>query len=192
VGFPHATPSPGNYSEWQRQNKSFGGMAAMRFVLGSLTLDGPPEQATGQAVTADFFDVLGVRPALGRLLSVEEDRTAWQVVMISYGLGQRRYQGDPGIIGRTIVLNDAKYSVIAVFPRDFVFQSRSTDYWVPATLSPAELANRDAHYLNVVARLKPGVSVRQAREDMHSVAVRLQEQGRFDKRSDVVVIPLRE
>jgi len=64
VGFPRATPAPGNYSDWKRQNRVFSGMAAMRFVQGSLTADGPPEQVGGQAATPDFFSVLGVEPAM--------------------------------------------------------------------------------------------------------------------------------
>ena len=192
VGFPRATPAPGNYSDWKRQNRVFSGMAAMRFVQGSLTADGPPEQVGGQAATPDFFSVLGVEPAMGRLFTEAEDRAAAQVVVISYGLWQRRYQGDAGIVGRTIPLNGAKFTVIGVLPRQFVFQSRMTDYWVPASLTPAALANRDAHFLNVVARLRPGVTMAQAREDLHGIARRLQQQGLFDKRSDVIVVPLRE
>ena len=192
VGFPHATPAPGNYSDWKRQNRSFSGIAAMRYVMGSLITDGPPEQVGGQAVTPDFFGVLGVQPEMGRLFTEDDDRIGAQVVVIGYGLWQRRYQSDPGIVGRTIPLNGAKFTVIGVLPRDFVFQSRMTDYWVPTSFTPAMLANRDAHYLNVVARLKPGVTIEQARDDMHALARRLQEQGVFDKRSDIVVIPLRE
>jgi len=97
--------------------------------------------------------------------------------VISYGLWQRRYQGGAGIVGRTIPLNGAKFTVIGVLPRQFVFQSRMTDYWVPASLTPAALANRDAHFLNVVARLRPGVTMAQAREDLHAIARRLHSRG---------------
>src|ERR1019366_1863461 len=148
-------------------NRVFSGMAAMRYVTGSLTADGPPEQAGGQAFTPDFFPVLGVDPAMGRLFTEEEDRTAAQVVIVSHNLWKRRYQGDPHVIGRTIPLNDAKFSVIGVLPEAFMFQSRMTDYWVPASFTPAMLANRDAHFLNLVARLKPGVTMTQARGALH-------------------------
>ena len=193
VGFPRATPAPGNYSDWKRQNQVFSGMAATRYVNGSLTTDGPPEQVGGQAVTPEFFGVLGVHPAMGRLFNEEEDRAGAQVVLISHGLWQRRYQGDTAILGRTIPLNGAKFTVIGVLPREFIFQSRLfSDYWVPASFTPALLANRDPHFLNVVARLKPGVTIAQAREDMHAIARRMQDQGLYDKRAGVVVTPLRE
>jgi putative ABC transport system permease protein len=192
VGFPRATPTPGDYSDWKRQNRVFEGMGAMRFTTSSLTLDGSPEQVLGQAVTPDFFSVLGVQPVIGRVFSVDEDRSGAQVMVISYGLWQRRYQGDPAIVGRTIPMNGAKFTVTGVMPRGFVFQADQTDYWVPANLTPAQLANRAAHYLNVVARLKPGATIARAREDVHAIVRRLQDQGLFDKRSDVLVIPLRE
>ncbi len=114
------------------------------------------------------------------------------MALISYSLWQRRYLADRSIVGRNIPLNGANFTVIGVLPRDFTFQNRAADYWVPANLTPAMLANRDAHILNVVARLSPGVTVAQARSDLHAIAHHLQEQGSFDKRSDIVVIPLRE
>ncbi|HLJ46224.1 MAG TPA: ABC transporter permease [Bryobacteraceae bacterium] len=192
VGYPRATPSPGDYSEWKRQNRVFSGMAAMRVVAGDLGTDGPPEQVMGQAVTPDFFPVLGVQPLIGRVFTDAEDRQAARVAIISYSLWQRRYAGDPNIVGREIPLGGANFSVIGVLPRNFVFQSRTSDYWVPANLTPAMLSNHEVHFLNVVARLKPGVTMTQARENLHAVAHRLQEQGLFDKRSDVLVTPLRE
>jgi putative ABC transport system permease protein len=192
VGFPRATPTPGEFSDWRRLNRVFSGMAAMRVTGGSLTTDGPPEQVGGQAVTPDFFDVLGVHPLIGRVFTEEEDRTAARVAIISHELWKRRYQGDPGIVGRTIPLNGAKFAVIGVLPREFVFQNRMSDYWVPASLTPEMLADHNAHFLNVVARLRAGVTRAQASQDLHAIARRLQEQGLFDKRSDVIVVPLRE
>ena len=86
----------------------------MQYVSASLTLDGPPEQVAGQAVTPDFFTVLGVQPALGRVFTEDEDRSGARVVAIGYALWQRRYQGDPAIIGRTIPLNGATFTVTGV------------------------------------------------------------------------------
>ncbi|MBV8457813.1 MAG: ABC transporter permease [Acetobacteraceae bacterium] len=192
VGFPRATPTPGDFSDWKRLNRVFSGMAAMRVTGGSLTTDGPPEQVGGQAVTPDFFDVLGVHPLIGRVFTEEEDRTAARVAIISHELWKRRYQGNPGIVGRTIPLNGAQFAVIGVLPREFVFQNRMSDYWVPASLTPETLANHNAHFLNVVARLRTGVTMAQGSQDLHAIARRLQEQGLFDKRSDVIVVPLRE
>ncbi len=144
VGYPRATVTPGDYSEWKRQNRVLSGMAAMRVVAGNLTTDGPPEQVTGQAVTQNFFPVLGVQPLIGRTLTEDEDRAGARVALISYSLWQRRYLADRRIVGRNIPINGANFTVIGVLPRDFTFQNRAADYWAPANLTPAMLSNRDA------------------------------------------------
>lgn len=136
VGYPRATPTAGDYSDWKRQNRMFESMAAMLYTSSSLTLDGPPEQVSGQAVTPDFFNVLGVQPAIGRVFSEDEDRTGARVMIISYGLWQHRYQGDPAIVGRTIPMNGVRFTVTGVMPQGFVFQATQTDYWAPASLTP--------------------------------------------------------
>lgn len=121
----------------------------------------------------NFFDVLGTRPILGRTFTEEEDRAEPNLAIISYGLWQRRYAGDPGVVNRPMVMNGIKYTVLGVMPRDFVFRDREIDYWSPAHFAPAEMAARGSHYLNVVARLKPGVSMARAREQMTAIARRL-------------------
>src|SRR4029453_78722 len=131
AGFPRNTPSPGNYYDWRRMARTFADIAATRGALGSLTGDGLPEQLIGRATTANFFSVLGVRPQLGRTFTEAEDRDGAQVVVISHGLWQRRYGGDPAIVGRTIVMNDIRYEVIGVAPRSFAFRNRDIDYWIP-------------------------------------------------------------
>src|SRR5579883_117204 len=134
VGYPRATVTPGDYSEWKRRNRVFSDMAAMRVVAGNLTTDGPPEQVTGQAVTRNFFPVLGVQPLIGRTFTEDEDRAGARVALISYSLWQRRYFADRTIVGRNIPLNGANFTVIGVLPREFTFQNRAADYWVPANL----------------------------------------------------------
>src|SRR5579871_99072 len=122
IGFPNNTPAPANYFDWKEQNHVFTDLAAVRYRGSSITGDGPPEQVKGQAVTSNFFSVLGVTPLVGRTFSADEDRDGAQVVVISYGLWQRRYSGDPARINQPIYLNGAKYTVIGVMPRDFVFR----------------------------------------------------------------------
>ena len=117
-----------------------------------------------------------VRPQRGRTFTEDEDRTNAQVVVISHGLWQRRYGGDPSIVGRTVLMNDNQYEVIGVMPRSFVFRNREIDYWVPIRLTPAQAADRGSHYLNVVGRLKPGVTLEAMRDDMHAVTRPMQEQ----------------
>ena len=127
VGFPKNTPAPGNYNEWRIRNRSFVDMAATRGgTNGSLTLDGPPEQVQGRAVTVNFFDVLGVAPALGRSFSSGDARGA-DVVIISNALWRRRYASDPAIVGRTIVMNDVRHEVVGVAPKSFVFRDRGSE-----------------------------------------------------------------
>src|SRR6266496_1862369 len=131
AGFPRNTPAPGNYTDWARLNRSFAGIAATRGVSANITGAGVPEQIVGRAVTPNFFSVLGVKPAIGRTFTDEEDRATAQVVVISYGLWQRRYGGDSTIVGTTILMNGSRYEVIGVMPREFVFRSRDMDYWIP-------------------------------------------------------------
>jgi putative ABC transport system permease protein len=193
IGFPRNTPAPANYADWARLNRSFSGVAATRGASASLTGDGVPEQLIGRAVTPNFFPVLGVRPALGRTFTEEEDRARAQVVVISYGLWQRRYGGDPAIVGRGIAMNGTRYDVIGVMPRWFVFRNRDVDYWVPIAFTPQQAAARTSHYLNVVARLAPGVAIDAARDDMRRVDETLQRLYPDANRSlQSVVVPMRD
>jgi putative ABC transport system permease protein len=191
ASFPKNTPAPGNYTEWKRQNTVFTDIAATRGSRANLTADGPPEQVLGRDVTANFFDVLGTPPVIGRAFTEEEDRTNPYLVVLSYGLWQRRYAGDPDVVNRTTLMNGVQYKILGVMGRDFVFRDREIDYWTPAHFSPAELADHGSHYLNVVARLKPGVSVERARQELSVIGKRLEAQ--FPNGPvGVVVVPLRE
>jgi predicted permease len=198
AGFPKNTPSPANYLDWRAMNRSFTDIAAAGFTVASLTADGAPEGVLGRRVTSNFFPLLGVQPQLGRTFTAEDDATGARVVVISHGLWQRRYGGDLGIVGRTIVMSldrvgDVTYEVIGVAPPSFVFLSREVDYWVPMQFSPEEAATRGNHYLLVVARLKPDVSVDAARADMNTIAGRLGEQYPESNRGiGIVVVPIRD
>jgi putative ABC transport system permease protein len=175
-GFPHNTPAPGNYADWARLNRSFTGVAATRSASANLTGDGVPEQVVGRAVTPNFFAVLGTAPIAGRTFSEEEARTAAQVVVIGYGLWQRRFGADRSAIGQTVLMSGSRYEVIGVMPRGFVFRNRDVEYWVPIGLSPQAAAARNNHFLNVVARLAPGVSIEAAAGDMRRIDAILQKE----------------
>jgi predicted permease len=193
ASFPKNTPAPGNFFEWKAQNRVFTDMAATRGAVANLTADGPPEQVLGRRVTANFFEVLGAPPVIGRAFTNEEDRTNPNLVLISYGLWQRRYSGDPNVVNRSILMNGIKHTILGVMPRDFVFRNRGMDYWAPINFNPAELVNHGSHFLNVVARLKPGVTLEQARDEMNCIARRLQVQyPRENDKVGAVVVPLRE
>jgi putative ABC transport system permease protein len=199
AGFPFNTPAPANYHDWRAMNRSFTDMAATAFGFANLTGDGTPEVVLGRRVTANFFDVLGVRPALGRTFTPSDDTSGARIVVISHALWQRRYGGDPGIVGRTITMSvervgDVKHEVIGVAPPSFVFLSRDIDYWVPMQFSAEEAATRGNHYLNVVARLKPGATLDAADSDMNSIAKRLSEQYPETNRDfgAINIVPIRE
>ena len=193
AGFPRNTPAPGNYNDWRAMNRSFTDMAATGFTFANLTGDGPPEVVPGRRVTANFFSVLGVQPVLGRTFSAADDTGGARIVVISHALWQRRYGGDPGIVGRTMSMSDVTHEVVGVAPPSFVFISREIDYWVPMQFSPEEAATRRSHYLNVVARLKPGVSMEAAGSDMRAIARRLSEQHAETNRDlGAVVVSMRE
>ncbi len=173
MGFARNTPAPGNYNDWVQMNQSFSAMAATRGAAANLTSDGSPEALVGRRVTPNFFAVLGVQPAIGRTFSEEENKASAPVVLISYGLWERRYGGDRAILGRTLLMNDNKYEVIGVMPRSFVFRNRNIDYWTPISFPPAVAVDHGSHYLNVVARLKSGVTAEAADADMKRVAEEL-------------------
>ncbi len=203
AGLPGGTPAPGNYRDWRTMNRSFTDMAATGFVFANLTGDGGPELVIGRRVTANFFSVLGVQPVAGRTFTEADDLPGQRVVVISHALWQRRYGGDPGIVGRTISMSgqgsggaamDVTHEVVGVAPASFVFLNREDDYWVPMQFSPEEAAGRSNHFLNVVARLKPGVSVDAANSDIGTIAKRLSEQYPETNRDfgSAVVVRMRE
>jgi predicted permease len=193
ASFPKNTPSPGNYFAWKAQNSVFIDMAATRGAVANLTADGPPEQVIGRRVTANFFDALGVHPIVGRAFTDEEDRTNPNLAVLSWSLWQRRYAGDPHAVNLSILMNGIKYTILGVMPRDFVFRNREDDFWTPAHFAPDEAADHGSHFLNVVARLKPGVTLERAREEMNAIARRLQMQFPRDNfKIGAVVTPLRE
>lgn len=193
IGFPDNTPAPANYVDWKAQNTVFTDMAARQGSTLSLTGDGSPEQLYGQRVTPNFFDVLGVQPVIGRVFTAEEDKAKEQVVLLSYGLWQRRYGGDRFIVGRALLLNNVQTRVLGVMPKGFFFRERNGDYWMPLYFTPERWAQRGNHFLNVVARLKPGVTQKQAQAEMDAIAFRLQKQyPETNAKVGATVVPMQE
>jgi predicted permease len=191
MGFPLAPLAPANFVDWKRRNHVFEEMAALRGDLYALTGNGTPEQLEGSPVTANLFPLLGVSPILGRNFSAEEDRPGGaRVVLISYGLWQRRFGGDVSIVGREIWLSNQKYQVIGVMPRGITFPEKS-QIWLPLALGPRQWALRDDHYLRVFARLKPGVTLTQAQREMAGLAAQLaQEYPKTNTNLGAVVVSL--
>ena len=196
AGFPRNTPAPANYVDWKTQTQSFEDMAASVEWTFNLTGDGDPERVAAYNVTANFFPLLGVQPALGRVIAAEDERPgAPAVAVLSHALWQTRYGGDPQIINRDIQLDGEKFTVIGVMPQGFQFFESDVRLWVPLGLTAQQSANRGAHYLKVVARLKPGVTLDQAQADLSAVMARVTKdhpEETFDGKLGAFAVPLRE
>jgi len=194
AGFPRNTPAPANYMDWKQQNTVFEDMAALRQREFSLTGDGEPQQVDAYAVSYNFFQLVGVKPILGRSFAPDDDAPgASKVTVIGYPLWKSRYGGDRGIIGRDVLLDGAKSTVIGVMPPGFQFFESEIQLWVPIALTPQDLANRGSHYLTVVARLKPGITVESARADMATIMDRIvRDYPDYAANMGSVVVPLTE
>ncbi len=175
-GLKYSPAAMGNYVEWRDQNHVFQEMGALEQWQFRLTGDGRPEEVMGSYVTAGLFHVLGAKPLLGRTFAQGEDLPgAPKTVVLSYGLWQRRCAGNTDIVGTRIRINEEPYMVIGVMADGFRFPSSDTGLWAPlgALLPVEEWTNKGRHNLMTVARLAPGVTVRQADDDIRSIAARL-------------------
>jgi putative ABC transport system permease protein len=163
--------SPAAYRELQSQNSVFTDIAAWgnNTWPANLTGDREPEKLDGFQVSANFFQVLGVAPAQGRTFVAEEDRPGNNhVVVISHDLWQRQFGGDPGMIGRSTLLNGAPYEVVGVMPADFSFLLK-TDVWTTLDLTAGAASDRNNKYLQWMGRRKPGVSTAQASAEVDDI-----------------------
>jgi putative ABC transport system permease protein len=162
-----------NFLDWKNQSTSFRGLAAMGGGGHTLTGIGEPVQLRGTRVSASYFDVFGIRSALGRTFARDEDEPGKErVVVLSNRLWQSRFGSDKGIIGRTIGLSGIPHVVIGVLPADSSADRGFADIWIPLAFQPDE-RTRDFHWLRVVGRLKPGVSIEQARAEMRGIGDRI-------------------
>jgi len=151
---------------WREQNSVFDNISAYDFGGSGMNLTGGsyPEQVKGIRVTADYFQLFGAQTVLGRPFTTEEDRPhGGHVVVLSYGLWQRRYGGDKQIVGKTISLGGESYAVTGVVGRDFVTDPPA-DLWLPFQFDPN--SNDQAHYFLAAGRLKPGVTLKQANSQL--------------------------
>jgi predicted permease len=196
LGFPKNTPSPPNFIDWQRQNTVFTGMAAMSERSFNLTGVGEPERLDGRRVSANLFDLLGVPALLGRTFVPDDDRPGARVVLLSHSLWQRRFGSDSRVIGRTVTLNGESYTVIGVTPRSVhlpAYGNWQDKLWVPIAFTNEELRERGSHFLDVIARIKTGVTLKQAQAEMETIAARLAKQyPRSNTRLGATVTPLHE
>src|SRR5499426_88690 len=168
--------SPADFADLRRQQKVFAGLAAFRLSNSNLTGVGEPERVQNSEVTAEFLQLLGGEPALGRAFLPEEEQAGGgQVAALGYGLWQRRFGGDPRIVGATISLDEKAYTVIGVMPEGFDFP-KGVDLWTPLALGNEAWNERREQSLQVVARLKAGVKLGQVNAEVETLAARLAEQ----------------
>src|SRR5947209_7173434 len=179
LGFPKNTPSPANFVDWQQQSTVFQGMAAFAEKSFNLTGVGEPERLEGRRVSANLFDLLGVKPIIGRNFVPEEDKPGTKVALLNESLWKRRFGSDPGVIGRPLALNGESYTVIGVLPNSVRLPSYGNwrdQVWVPLAFPADEAASRGNHFLQVIGRMKAGVMLEQARAEMATIMARLAQQ----------------
>jgi putative ABC transport system permease protein len=163
-----------NYLAWKEQSRSFeavGGNFGFTMNLGSSEDGAPAERIEGMRFTASMWDVLGVRPIRGRLFTPDEDRNGSPapVAVLSYNFWQRRFAGDPQIVGKTMRLDGVETDIIGVMPDGFDFASADTDIWAPAGFTPQQLTSA-ASFIQVSARLRTGVTIEQAQAEMTALS----------------------
>lgn len=189
--------APGNFLDFRAQNHAFTDLAAYFGPHFNLTGNGQPRHLSGVATTPSLFPILGVRPALGRIFLSDEDRySSPHVVLLSHHLWSAEFHADPHIVGKNISLNGDPYYVVGVLPRGFTgLGGDEADVWIPLQqqVRPDRMLARDQHYLSVVGRLLPGITIDQARVDMNRIATQLRAQyPSSDNGAGAVVMPLQQ
>lgn len=167
-GFLHNAVTPGTYKDAKARSNTFEDVAAIDTHADNLvTQNGTPEGVISGEVTQNLFPMLGVCPLLGRTFSAQEDMPGNnRVLILSYPLWIRRFAADPDIVGKTTHLSDVAYTVVGVMPRGFAFPSHEVDLWRPRGFTAEDLGRHGEHYLQVVARLRSGISLETANADM--------------------------
>ncbi len=175
-GFARAPISYLNFLDWQRATRTFSSMALYRNEPYNLTGTGEAELVGGSMISADFFPTLGVTPVLGRNFRADDDRAgAAPVVMLGGGLWKRKFGSSPDVIGKSIVLNGASYTIVGVVPPSFNFYGSERDLYTPAGqwTDPSFLDRRIEVSAHAIARLKPGVTLAQAKAEMDAISENL-------------------
>ena len=174
-----------DFLEYRNQATSFSGLAAEDMLSAAVDAENQSDVIWGQVVSANYFDVLQVKPILGRSFLPDEDKTpgANAVVVLGHSFWQRRLGGDPNIVGKTVQLNNRAYQVIGVTPEYFAGTkfALALDFWTPMSMAEdlrrdaGLLAERGSHWMNIIGRLKPGVSMEQASAEFDTIAARLNQ-----------------
>ena len=184
-GSPSDELSYPDFLDYKNQSSSFADLSAEDLVQAAIDAENQNDVIWGQAVSANYFDVLQVKPMMGRGFLPDEDKTVGvgAVVVLGHSFWQRQMASDPNVVGKTVRLNNRSYEVIGVAPDYFVGTKfgLAMDFWVPISMveelqrNPEILASRDSHWVNVIGRLKPGVSIEKASAEMSAIASRLNQ-----------------
>ncbi|MGO9316517.1 MAG: ADOP family duplicated permease [Terracidiphilus sp.] len=179
--FPFIDSAPGVFAEWKKQSRSFADLAICGFAGYNLSGSGEqlPENVRAASFSWNLLPTLGVRPALGRNFTADDDRpSANPTVLLSWGLWKRRFGGDPSIINQTILLDTKPYTVIGVMPASFAYPEAAIQLWTPVYFKePVDYMKMiDSHDFRVIGRLKPGVTKAQAVAELSLITRRLHDQ----------------
>ena len=178
-GANRASVAPLDFLDYRNQNKTFEQFAASASINlpMNLTGSGEPERLTASAITGNYFDTFGVRPALGRGFSLENEKPGQDhVTVLSHAFWQTRFGGDPNIVNKTIILDGKAYEVLGVMPAEVVLP-QPAELWVPLNFDGnPEMKMRKAHFLRPIGRLKEGVTLAQAQADTDLIAAQLEQQ----------------
>jgi len=192
-GFRKGRVGPPMIEEWRKQSTVFEGLAGWGGETLTLTGRGTPETLSGARFSANIFSLLGVKPALGRdFLPEEEIYGKHFVVLLSHELWQTRFGSDPAVVGQSLLLDGEPHTVIGVMPPRTMFPERDTQFWTPLAFSPDKLKQRHAHGYLVYGRLKPGVSLEQANNEMAVISKRLEAASSENEGWGAEVHPLHE
>jgi putative ABC transport system permease protein len=185
--------SPGAFLDWREHGTTFESLSLRQNTAMNLTGVGEPERLSGLAMSASGLQILRARPLLGRTFAPDEDQPGKdKVVVLSHGLWQRRFGGETDIVGRTIQLNDQSYTVIGVLPPRFLPWDKA-EFVIPSAIDSDDSNQRGAHWLQVIGRLKAGVTVDQGKAEMNALAARLKPlYPAFKKDWGVTVVSMHE
>ena len=174
-----------DFLDYRTHTNSFAGLAAEDMVPAAIDTENQNDVIWGQVVSANYFDVVQIKPVLGRAFAADEDKTIGSspVLVLSHSLWQRRFGGDANIVGRQVRLNNRQYEVIGVAPDGFTGTkfALALDFWTPISMAedlrrqPKLLEERGSHWMNVIGRIKPGVSFQQASAELSAIAARMND-----------------
>ena len=168
--------APANFLDWRRQSRTLAEIAAWGEEEQALAGQEQAEPVKAAFVTANFFAVLGVQPLHGRVFTSEEDQPGRdEVALLGYGLWQRRFGGDPHLVGQRVKLDGEHYTIVGIMPAGFQYP-RAAEIWTPLALNPNQTQTREAHFLQVIARCRPEASPAQVSAEMEAIAASLEQQ----------------